>query len=235
MVSRSFGRFVETFLTTLSIDGVLPEGVEVLFPYSSDEVRRVVHEMCIRYYASTGPRIGVLGINPGRFGAGLTGLAFTDPWAVEHDLGIPTTVTGRREMSAEFISMVIEAYGGPTMFYDDVFMSALSPLGFIRNEANINFYDDRELERTMTPQIITWMRKIFDAGVRKDTTILLGSGKLRTFMEKNVREQVGVSEVIYLDHPRYIMQYRRSQVSDYVRLYVETIRTCASQPKNRLR
>jgi hypothetical protein len=54
-------------------------------------------------------------------------------------------------------------------------------------------------------------------------------------MEKNVREQVGVSEVIYLDHPRYIMQYRRSQVSDYVRLYVETIRTCASQPKKRLR
>ena len=229
MVSKSFGRFVETFLTTLSIDGVLPEGIEVLFPYSNDEVRRVVHEMCIRYYTSHGPRIGVWGINPGRFGAGLTGLAFTDPWAVEHDLGIPTSVTGRREMSAEFISRVIEAYGGATEFYRDVFLSALSPLGFIRKGANINFYDDPELERTMTPLIISWMRKVFDAGVRKDTTILLGSGKLRSFMENKVREQIGVSEVIYLDHPRYIMQYRRSQVGDYVRLYVETMRTCVTQ------
>lgn len=228
MASRSFGRFVETFLTTLSIDGTLPEGIEILYPYSNVEVRRVVHEMCARYYASRRPRIGVWGINPGRFGAGLTGLAFTDPWAVEHDLGITTSITGRREMSAEFISRVIEAYGGPGAFYSDVFMTALSPLGFIRNGVNINFYDDAELEMMMSPQIITWMKRTFDVGVRRDTTILLGSGKLRTFMERNVREHVGVKDVIYLDHPRFIMQYRRSQVSQYVSLYVETIRACVA-------
>lgn len=228
MASRSFGRFVETFLTTLSIDGTLPEGIEILYPYSNVEVRRVVHEMCSRYYASRRPRIGVWGINPGRFGAGLTGLAFTDPWAVKHDLGITTSITGRREMSAEFISRVIEAYGGPGAFYSDVFMTALSPLGFIRNGVNINFYDDAELEMMMSPQIITWMKRTFDAGVRRDTTILLGSGKLRTFMERNVREHVGVRDVIYLDHPRFIMQYRRSQVSQYVSLYVETIRACVA-------
>lgn len=230
MPSRTFGQFVETFLTTLSIDGSLPEGIEVLYPYDSDEVRRVVHEMCRRYYSSAGPRIGIWGINPGRFGAGLTGLAFTDPWAVEHDLGIATSIAGRREMSAEFVSRVIEAYGGPDAFYHDVFMSALSPLGFVCKGANINFYDDPNLERTMTPRIIAWMQKILDAGVRRDTTILLGSGKLRTFMEKNVRQQVGVDEVIYLDHPRYIMQYRRSQLDDYVRLYVDTIRSCVDRP-----
>jgi hypothetical protein len=131
-------------------------------------------------------------------------------------------------MSAEFISRVIEAYGGPGAFYSDVFMTALSPLGFIRNGVNINFYDDAELEMMMSPQIITWMKRTFDAGVRRDTTILLGSGKLRTFMERNVREHVGVRDVIYLDHPRFIMQYRRSQVSQYVSLYVETIRACVA-------
>lgn len=226
MASKSFGQFVETFLTTLSIDGSLPEGIEILYPYASDEVRRVVHEMCRRYYSSNGPRIGIWGINPGRFGAGLTGLAFTDPWAVENDLGIATSITGRREMSAEFMSKVVTVYGGPQAFYRDVFMTALSPLGFIRDGVNINFYDEPALEKVMTPQIINWIMTTFDAGVGREATILLGSGKLRNFMEKKVRQHVAVTEVIYLDHPRYIMQYRRSQIDEYVRLYVDTIRSC---------
>lgn len=131
-------------------------------------------------------------------------------------------------MSAEFISMVIAAYGGPDDFYRDVYLSALSPLGFVRNGVNINFYDDAALEKMMTPHIIEWMNDVFAHSVRRDVTILLGSGKLRTFMERSVRDAVGIKEVIYLDHPRYIMQYRRRDVGDYVQLYVETIRSTAS-------
>ncbi|MBU3678659.1 MAG: DUF4918 family protein [Candidatus Kapabacteria bacterium] len=224
MASETFAEFVESFLRNVSIPEPLPSGIEVLQPYSDAEVRRVLHTMCVRYYAKSSRRIGVWGINPGRFGAGLTGLAFTDPWAVQHDLGINTTLGGRREMSAEFISMVIAAYGGPQTFYHDVYMSALSPLGFIRKGVNINFYDDPALEKLMTPNIIRWMDDVLSHNVRRDVTILLGSGKLRTFMERSVREAVGVSEVIYLDHPRYIMQYRRSSVLEYVQLYVDTIR-----------
>jgi len=224
MASESFAQFVERFLTQVSISDHLPSGIEILQPYGNPEVRRVLHEMCVRYYSSSSRRIGVWGINPGRFGAGLTGLSFTDPWAVHHDLGITTTLSGRREMSAEFISMVIAAYGGPTSFYHDVYMSALSPLGFIRDGVNINFYDDPALEKLMTPNIIRWMNDVFEHRVRRDVTILLGSGKLRTFMERSVREAAGVSEVVYLDHPRYIMQYRRRDVVRYVQLYVDTIR-----------
>lgn len=225
MVSETFAGFVEQFLTSITIPGNLPNGIEVLQPYHDPEVRRVLNEMCSRHYASASTRIGVWGINPGRFGAGITGLAFTDPWAVQHDLGIPTSLSGRREMSAEFISMVIAAYGGADVFYNDVYMSALSPLGFIRNGININFYDDPALQKMMTPHIIRWMTEVFAHGVQRNVTILLGSGKLRTYMERSVREAVGVSEVIYLDHPRYIMQYRRRDIDRYVELYVETIRS----------
>ena len=224
MASETFAQYVERFLTQVSIPDILPSGIEVLQPYGDPEVRRVLHEMCVKYYSSSSRRIGVWGINPGRFGAGLTGLSFTDPWAVQHDLAITTTLSGRREMSAEFISMVIAAYGGPTTFYRDVYMSALSPLGFIRDGVNINFYDDPALEKMMTPNIIRWMNDVFEHRVRRDVSLLLGSGKLRTFMERSVREAVGVSEVIYLDHPRYIMQYRRRDVVQYVQLYVDTIR-----------
>jgi hypothetical protein len=226
MASERFADFVERFLSTLTIDAQLPHGIEVLQPYTDPEVRRVVHQMCRRFYVGEGQRIGIWGINPGRFGAGVTGLSFTDPWAVAHDLGIETTLTGRRELSAEFISRVISAYGGPTSFYHDVYMSALSPLGFISHGVNINFYDDAHLALLMRPQIVQWMKTALNAGVRRDVTIVLGTGKLRQYVERYVRSDVGLDQVIYLDHPRYIMQYRRRYVDDYVQKYVNAIRSC---------
>ncbi|MBU3698577.1 MAG: DUF4918 family protein [Candidatus Kapabacteria bacterium] len=226
MASERFAAFVEQFLSSLSIDAELPSEIDILQPYYDPEVRRVVHEMCRTFYAGAHARIGVWGINPGRFGAGITGLSFTDPWAVENDLGIETTLTGRRELSAEFISRVISAYGGPKAFYHDVYMSALSPLGFIRNGVNINFYDDAELASRLRPQIIQWMNLALDAGVRRDVTIILGTGKLRQYSERYIRSEVGLDRVIYLDHPRYIMQYRRRDVAVYVQKYVEAIRSC---------
>lgn len=225
MASDRFGRFVERFLSTVTVDVRLPPGIEVLRPYSDAEVLRVLGIMCRQYYGGTHQRVGVWGINPGRFGAGITGLSFTDPWAVEHDLGITTKLTGRRELSAEFVSRVIEAYGGPKPFYHDVYMSALCPLGFVRNGVNINFYDDADLARRIRPKIIEWMNLTFDAGVRRDVTIVLGAGKLRGYMERFVKDDVRLGQVIYLDHPRYIMQYRRRDVNEYVKLYVETLRS----------
>lgn len=228
MASEDFGRFVEHFLSNVTVGVELPADVQVLRPYTDPEVRRVLRLMCRKYYAGGHPRVGVWGINPGRFGAGVTGLSFTDPWAVAHDLGIPTTLEGRRELSAEFISRVIAAYGGAQKFYRDVYMSALCPLGFTRHDVNINFYDDAQLAKTIRPKIIEWMSQALDAGVRRDVTIVLGAGKLRSYMEKHIRTDVGLAEVVYLDHPRYIMQYRRRDVEAYVELYVETIRSCCN-------
>lgn len=228
MASEDFGCFVEQFLTNVTIGVDLPVDVQVLRPYTDPEVQRVLHLMCRSYYAGAHSRVGVWGINPGRFGAGVTGLSFTDPWAVTNDLGIATTLEGRRELSADFISRVIAAYGGPQAFYRDVYMSALCPLGFTRHDVNINFYDDTQLAQTIRPKIIEWMTQALDAGVRRDVTIVLGAGKLRSYMDKHIRSDVGIAEVIYLDHPRYIMQYRRRDLEAYVELYVKTIRSCCS-------
>ena len=226
MASKDFGRFVERFLSTINVGIDLPADVEVLRPYTDPEVQRVLRLVCRKYYAGGHPRVGVWGINPGRFGAGVTGLSFTDPWAVVHDLAIPTTLEGRRELSAEFISRVIAAYGGPQVFYRDVYMSALCPLGFTRHGVNINFYDDTQLAISIRPKIIEWMGAALDAGVRRDVSIVLGAGKLRSYMNRHIRTNVGISEVVYLDHPRYIMQYRRRDVDEYVELYVKTIHSC---------
>lgn len=226
---HSFGSRVEAFLTSVAIRERLPRGFEVLHPYTRDEVRKVVHEMCTRFYAVGQTRVAVWGINPGRFGAGITGLSFTDPHALKHVLGIASILEGRREISAEFIQGVIESYGGAERFFADVYLTALCPLGFVRNGVNINFYDDIKLQQRLTPGIVSWVKQQIGFGVRTDNTMVLGTGKLKQFFEKHVREQCGFQHVTYLEHPRYIMQYRRKERPKYVRLYVENLQRIVQQ------
>ena len=221
MDSDSFGSRISRFLTNLKLDISLPSDFKILDPYASPEVRRVVTEFCSRYYTGNAPRISAWGINPGRFGGGITGLSFTDPFALKNQLHIGTAIEGRRELSAEFISMVIEAVGGPREFYSKVFLSALCPLGFIRDGNNINFYDDAELHRKIVPFILDCMNEQIEVGIRKDICIVLGTGKLKKTMERDINPSIQFEKIIYLDHPRFVMQYKRKSVEEYVKRYAE--------------
>lgn len=55
----------------------LPDGVEVLFPQQDKAVMKLVEQFLLKFYDDTRPRKLMLGINPGRLGAGLTGINFT--------------------------------------------------------------------------------------------------------------------------------------------------------------
>jgi len=224
-----FGSRVASFLTSLRFDVPLPGGFAVLDPYRDGAVVDVVHQFCARYYTGNHLRLPIWGINPGRFGAGVTGLSFTDPYALRHDLGLVTSIDGRREPSADYVYRVIGAYGGPTAFYHDVYMSALSPLGFIKDGVNINFYDDPTLMRDIVPFVVDCMRRQTAMGLRDDVCIVLGSGKLKAFMERYIRPVIPYATIHYLEHPRFIMQYRRTTMQDYLDRYVGVIRSGVEQ------
>jgi hypothetical protein len=212
-------------LCTVKLDVELPHGFEVLDPYRDPEVQRVVRAFCERYYVGTQLRLPMWGINPGRFGGGVTGLSFTDPVSLSGQLGIESSITGRREISAEFIGMVIEAYGGPHTFYNDVYLGALSPLGFVRDGVNINFYDNATLAQNIAPFIKRCLQVQMDAGLVRDRAILLGTGALQKYAHRWLGDVFGSMKVTALDHPRFIMQYRRKRVGEYVERYVEAIRS----------
>ena len=81
-----------TFLKGLHTPDQLPKEVQVLMPYSNAQTLRYVHEFLTTFYHDKRLRIGPFGINPGRFGAGLTGIAFTDPVALRLHCGIENTL-----------------------------------------------------------------------------------------------------------------------------------------------
>jgi len=94
-------------------DWELPEGVELLFPYDRPETRAAMTAFYQKYYDDRDGRVFLFGINPGRFGAGVTGIPFTDPVRLQADCGIPNPFRERAELSSDFVYRVVRALGGP--------------------------------------------------------------------------------------------------------------------------
>lgn len=200
-----------------------PRGVVVMNPYTDARVRGHVRRFLDQYFADNVPRTLVLGINPGRFGAGITGVTFTDPIALADRCGIPNDLQRLPELSSVFVYQVIERCGGPRKFYRRNFLTAACPLGFIRNGVNLNYYDDRALARSVTPFIVENIRKQIEIGGRADRAIVLGIGANLKFLQELNAKHGFFREIIALEHPRWIMQYRRRKLDEYIEKYAEAL------------
>lgn len=198
--------------------------VEWLLPLralpETERVNRVFYE---KYYSDQHPRTLILGINPGRFGAGVTNVAFTDPVHLERDCGIENGFPKREELSAQFVYQVIHAWGGPAKFYQYFFINSVVPFGFVKAGKNYNYYDDRKLQTAVEPFIIRHLNGLLAIGMSSQVCFCLGEGKNYKYLSKLNEREGFFEEVVPLSHPRYVMQYRRKQVEEYVGKYLEAL------------
>ena len=222
MPPSTFGSRAFRFYTSLAAPKV-PSGVEVMNPYGDRRARRYVRAFLDKYFADNRERMLVFGINPGRFGAGVTGVTFADPVALADECGIENDLPRRRELSSIFIYAVINHLGGPRAFYERFFLTALCPLGFTRDGKNLNYYDDRRLERAVTPFIVSSIERQIALGGRRDRAVVLGRGENARFFNRLNAEHRWFAAIDALDHPRPIMQYRRKQLAAYVAKYEEVL------------
>lgn len=208
------------FYKQLKIEKTLQKGIEVMNPYQDEYTFSLCEKFYRKYYDDERPRTLLLGINPGRFGSGMTGISFTDPIKLEKECGISNTLPKKPELSADFIYKMIAAFGGPEQFYDYYFVSAISPLGFTKNGKNVNYYDDKKLQNAVTPFIIDSIRKMLAMGIDAKKCYCIGEEKNFEFLQKLNQEQTWFKEIIPLSHPRFIMQYRRKRVSSFIDDYL---------------
>ena len=212
------------FFTNLKIDQKLPGGISVLNPYASKEVLDINKLFYEKYYSDNEPRILLLGINPGRFGAGITGISFTDPIALQNNLDIANTFNKKPELSATFIHEVITAYGGPELFFKKFLISAVSPLGFVKDGININYYDLKQLQVSLKAFISDCLTQQFILTHKVDRCISIGQGKNIDYL-KNINKELKLFNTIdALGHPRWIMQYRRKQKKEHIDNYVDVLK-----------
>ncbi len=179
------------------------------------------------YFADDRPRTLVFGINPGRFGAGITGITFTDPVALADFCGVANDLQRKRELSSIFIYDFINRYFGVREFYARFFLTAMCPLGFTRAGVNLNYYDVPALSRATEPFMVASIRRQIAIGGRTDRAIVIGKGKnLRVMEDLNARHSF-FDDVLCVEHPRSIMQYRRRHLERHLADYESVFRLAA--------
>jgi hypothetical protein len=223
VAENTFASRVYDFYTQLRRPRV-PAGVTVMNPYADARVRECLRGFLHKYFGDNNPRVLVLGINPGRFGAGITGVTFADPVALADFCGIETGLPRRRELSSIFVYDFVQRFGGPAVFHRSFFLTAISPLGFTRGGKNLNYYDSPALAKAVTPFIVRSIEQQIALGGRRDHAIVLGTGTNFTFIQRLNAEHGFFAQLHALDHPRFIMQYRRRRLDEYLARYEATFR-----------
>ncbi|MBP7238664.1 MAG: DUF4918 family protein [Saprospiraceae bacterium] len=204
-------------------DVKLPHGIEWLLPYSEKETRTCMTTFYNHFYNDQKQRTFILGINPGRFGAGLTGVPFTDPIRLKQ-LGIDNSFPAKPELSSVFVYEMIAACGGPEKFYKQFYITSLSPLGFVKNGKNYNYYDDPQLSKVIRPFIIRNIETQLKFGADTSKVFCLGQGKNFEYLSKLNNEYQWWERVIPLPHPRWVMQYRLRKKEEFVEQYKDAFR-----------
>lgn len=203
----------------------LAAGVAIMNPFTEAYAWQLTEAFYNKFYHDTNPRTFIFGINPGRFGGGVTGIPFTDPIRLKDVCGIDNKLPKKAELSSLFIYDVIKAYGGPAQFYGDFFITALSPLGFTKNGINLNYYDDKALLKSIEPFIVHCIKLQQQTIAAANTCFCLGEGANYKIFQKLNDKYGFFKAIIPLPHPRFIMQYRRKKVTEYVQLYIQKLKS----------
>lgn len=194
----------------------LHDGIEWIHPFHQEETRNSFESFFRKYYSDSLPRTFIFGINPGRFGAGITGVPFTDPIRLETECGILNDYNKRQELSSVFIYELIERMGGVQSFYERFYITSLSPLGFLKDKKNYNYYDDRVLLNKVEPFIIENIKTQIEFGAKRHIAFSLGKGKNYKFFKAWNDEYQFFQDVIPLPHPRWVMQYKLKRKVEFI-------------------
>ncbi|MFO7447699.1 MAG: DUF4918 family protein [Ignavibacteriaceae bacterium] len=200
----------------------LSGNVNTLNPYEKEEVKTAVKKFYTKYFNDSNKRIFIWGINPGRFGGGLTGIAFTDPAALREYCGIDNSAGTKRELSSRFIYEMISAFGGAEKFYSKCYLTALYPLALIKDDKNYNYYDEPGLYQSLKPEIESSFINQTNFGADKKLAVCLGRKNFIYLTEMNNKFNY-FERIEILEHPRYIMQYKSKTKDDYIRKYISVL------------
>lgn len=223
----SFASRILNFYKTLDLDiKTLPPGIEVMNPFLNETTFQIVETFYNKFYTDNNTRKIILGINPGRHGAGLTGIPFTDTKGLNTDCEINFNEFESHETSSVFVYEMINAYGGVNKFYNNFYISSISPLGFIKKNpkgrfVNYNYYDDKKLETAIKPFIVKTIKDQINFGIDTSKCYCLGTGKNFHYLKNLNEEYKFFDDIIPLEHPRYIMQYKSKLKEEYIQKYLQ--------------
>jgi len=201
----------------------VPSEIEMLWPIQKEEVRALMKQYYHKFYNDNQNRIVLFGINPGRFGAGVTGIGFTDPIMLNQECKIKNNLPSHPELSSAFIYEVIKQMGGPNEFFSKFWLSSVCPVGFTYKKKNLNYYDKPELQHAALSFIVDCMKKQVDLPVNREIAFSVGRGKNIEILEKLNSEHHFFNRIVALPHPRWVMQYKLTEKKYFINQYIQQL------------
>ncbi len=227
---KTFAQKIIKFNSQLEFNGELPKGIRVMNPFKENkDAAEISKQFYLEFYNDINKRHLILGINPGRFGAGVTGIPFTDTKRLKENCGFDFPGVSTHEPSATFIYEMIKAYGGVENFYSIFYIHSVFPLGFTSindkgKEINYNYYDSKELTDAVYDAIIENIKTQIKLGIATDICFCFGTGKNEKFLKKINDKFKFFEKIIALEHPRYIMQYKYHSREKYIEKYLDAFK-----------
>lgn len=224
-MSKTFADRVIAFNCSLQYTGKLPKTFRVINLYMDNpETLKVMQAFYHKYYNDNKERKFIIGINPSRHGAGITGIPFTDTKRLDSICGIKMQSAHTHEISSVFMYEMIAAYGGAKDFYNDFYINSPFPLAIVREAKkgqllNANYYDDKDLFDEVKDYMITYLQQHINIGLNTSEVYVLGK-KNANFIQKLNQEVKLFDRLIVLEHPRYIQQYKSKEKQHYIDKYL---------------
>lgn len=221
---KTFGQKVVDYNKNLKYCGSLPNGFDVLNPFfDNPETMVVMNEFYTKFYNDNKSRRFIIGINPSRHGAGVTGVPFTDTKRLDSECGIKMKSARTHEVSSVFVYDMITAFGGAEKFYKEFYINSPFPLVIVRNTKNgylnANYYDEKTLFEDVKPFIIESLKNHIALGLDTSEVFILGK-KNADFLSKINNEEHFFDKMTVLEHPRYIQQYKSKEKEMYIDKYL---------------
>lgn len=225
----NFSDKVISFNKQLNFIGELPKDYYVMNPFlDNPETLQVMTQFYQKYYQDNNPRKFIIGINPSRHGAGITGVPFTDTKRLESVCGIKMKSARTHEISSVYMYDVIAEYGGAVSFYNDFYINSPFPLAIIKETKpgqyiNANYYDDPALFNKLKGFMIESLKNHLSLGLDPNEVFVLGK-KNALYLEKLNKEANLFKKLTVLEHPRFIQQYKSKEKQFYLDKYIIALR-----------
>lgn len=220
-----FADRVIDFNKKLEFTGTIPADFKVLNPFfDNPETLLVMREFYTCFYSDSQKRKFIIGINPSRHGAGVTGVPFTDTKRLETECGIKMSIAYTHEISSVFMYDMIAEYGGVHRFYSNFYINSPFPLAIVRKNAsgkwvNANYYDDLNFFDQVKEFMVESLRQSISLGLDTSEVFVLGK-KNAHFIEKLNQHYQLFEKLTVLEHPRYIQQYKSKEKMNYIDKYI---------------
>ncbi|MBS1921033.1 MAG: SMUG2 DNA glycosylase family protein [Bacteroidetes bacterium] len=227
-MKKSFADKVIDFNRRLQFKGKLPAGFSVINPYMDNpETMNVMKKFYYKFYNDYLTRKFIIGINPSRHGAGVTGVPFTDTKRLETVCGIKMYSSYTHEVSSVFMYDMIEKFGGPENFFRLFYINSPFPLAITRTARsgkwlNANYYDDPSLFDSVKDFMISSLKKHISMGLDQSEVFVLGK-KNAGFIQKLNAEAKLFEKITSLEHPRFIQQYKFKERWQYIDNFISIL------------